>query len=166
MVAIPSKKEIASMVSAHYRICRPFAGRIGKVEFSDAMKEMQRTGSGKARVQKWILSIRRIMKTVLLRVYTTRPDTIFGVDFMVIAPEHELVDRSQPMSRKKQLKNIFDLCKKPQRTGTHGRSKKITGCFTGAYALIHLMAGNSDLDFGICVGRLWYRRYYGRALWR
>ena len=88
-----------------------------KVDFSEAMKEMQTNWIGKVngaeidfriRIGEQIenkentyedSSVKRVHITIKesetdqpLTVYTTRPDTIFGVDFMVIAPEHELVD--------------------------------------------------------------------------
>ena len=55
-----------------------------------------------------------------LRVYTTRPDTIFGVDFMVIAPEHELLRKITTPEQRPAVGGISDLCPKPQRTGTDG----------------------------------------------
>ena len=49
----------------------------------------------------------------ILKVYTTRPDTIFGVDFMVVAPEHELIERS-PQKAQAGSGRLSRLCKKPQ----------------------------------------------------
>ncbi|RYY45612.1 MAG: leucine--tRNA ligase [Chitinophagaceae bacterium] len=59
------------------------------VNFSDAMKEMQRNWIGKSEGAEMDFAIAHHPEK--LKVYTTRPDTIFGVDFMVMAPEHELV---------------------------------------------------------------------------
>ena len=46
--------------------------------------------------------------------YTTRPDTIFGVDFMVIAPEHELVEQITTAEQKQAVEEYISLCKEPQ----------------------------------------------------
>src|ERR1700682_6317974 len=66
---------------------------LDKVAFSDAMKEMQSNWIGKSYGAEidFALSSSENNQTKKLRVYTTRPDTIFGVDFMVVAPEHELI---------------------------------------------------------------------------
>src|SRR6185369_13696746 len=61
-----------------------------KVDFSDAMKEMQGNWIGKSSGAEIDFLIDGFDEK--LRVYTTRPDTIFGVDFMVVAPEHEIVE--------------------------------------------------------------------------
>ena len=61
-----------------------------KIEFSEAMKEMQTNWIGKSSGAEIDFDIKGHEQK--LRVYTTRPDTIFGVDFMVIAPELDLVN--------------------------------------------------------------------------
>ena len=69
-----------------------------------------------------------------MRVYTTRPDTIFGVDFMVIAPEHELVKQ---ITTKDQEAAVEEYLNYVQSRSERERmaEKKISGVFTGAYAL-------------------------------
>jgi leucyl-tRNA synthetase len=62
-----------------------------KVDFSEAMKEMQSNWIGKSSGAEIEFKIQNSKFKV--DVYTTRPDTIFGVDFMVIAPEHELIEQ-------------------------------------------------------------------------
>ena len=69
-----------------------------------------------------------------LRVYTTRPDTIFGVDFMVLAPEHDLVEKITTPDQKKNVDEYITYVK--SRSDRERQSeKKITGAFTGAYAI-------------------------------
>lgn len=63
---------------------------LSRIDFSEAMKEMQTNWIGKSSGAEIDFKIKD-REDLDLRVYTTRPDTIFGVDFMVIAPEHELV---------------------------------------------------------------------------
>jgi leucyl-tRNA synthetase len=69
-----------------------------------------------------------------LRVYTTRPDTIFGVDFMVIAPEHELVEQIKSNEQSKAVDDYIAYVKSRSERERMAE-KKITGVFTGAYAI-------------------------------
>ena len=69
-----------------------------------------------------------------LRVYTTRPDTIFGVDFMVIAPEHELVEQIKSVEQAKAVDEYIAYVKSRSERERMAE-KKITGVFTGAYAI-------------------------------
>ena len=69
-----------------------------------------------------------------LRVYTTRPDTIFGVDFMVIAPEHDLVTQITTADQQQAVDEYVAYVKSRSERERQAE-KKITGCFTGAYAL-------------------------------
>jgi leucyl-tRNA synthetase len=69
-----------------------------------------------------------------LKVYTTRPDTIFGVDFMVIAPEHDLVSQITTTGQKQAVDEYVAYVKSRSERERQAE-KKITGCFTGAYAL-------------------------------
>ncbi|MBS1611082.1 MAG: class I tRNA ligase family protein, partial [Bacteroidetes bacterium] len=70
----------------------------------------------------------------ILRVYTTRPDTIFGVDFMVIAPEHELIEQITSEGQRKAVEDYIAYVKSRSERERMAE-KKITGVFTGAYAL-------------------------------
>ena len=70
-----------------------------------------------------------------LRVYTTRPDTIFGVDFMVIAPEHELVPKITSPQHKLEISTYLTYVKSRSERERLAEVKSITGAFTGAYAL-------------------------------
>ena len=69
-----------------------------------------------------------------LKVYTTRPDTIFGVDFMVIAPEHDLVTQITTAGQKQAVDEYIAYVKSRSERERQAE-KKITGCFTGVYAL-------------------------------
>lgn len=71
---------------------------------------------------------------VVLRVYTTRPDTIFGVDFMVVAPEHEVVAKITTAEQKAAVEQYLDYVNSRSERERMAE-KKITGCFTGAYAI-------------------------------
>jgi leucyl-tRNA synthetase len=87
------------------------------VDFSESMKEMQTNWIGRsegAEVSFMLQasghkneSVQRAANSLKVTVYTTRPDTIFGVDFMVIAPEHELVEQITTVEQKQLLRNIL-----------------------------------------------------------
>lgn len=69
-----------------------------------------------------------------LTVYTTRPDTIFGVDFMVLAPEHDLVEQITTADQKQAVEDYIAYVKSRSERERMAE-KKISGVFTGAYAL-------------------------------
>jgi leucyl-tRNA synthetase len=104
-----------------------------KVDFSDAMKEMQTNWIGKSYGAEIDFEVQGLAGQ-FLKVYTTRPDTIFGVDFMVIAPEHELVDM---LTMPEQLDAVQEYLGYVKSRSERERmaEKKISGCFTGAYVL-------------------------------
>ncbi|HEX8314678.1 MAG TPA: DUF559 domain-containing protein, partial [Flavisolibacter sp.] len=70
----------------------------------------------------------------VLRVYTTRPDTIFGVDFIVIAPEHELVEQITTAEQKGAVEDYITYVKSRSERERMAE-KKISGVATGAYAV-------------------------------
>jgi leucyl-tRNA synthetase len=70
----------------------------------------------------------------VLTVYTTRPDTIFGVDFMVIAPEHGLIASITTAEQKNAVDEYIQYVKS-RSDRERMAEKKITGVFTGAYAI-------------------------------
>ncbi|MEO7765062.1 MAG: class I tRNA ligase family protein, partial [Ferruginibacter sp.] len=102
------------------------------VEFSDSMKEMQRNWIGKSEGTNLKFKIQN-SKTEL-EVYTTRPDTIFGVDFMVVAPEHDLVNEIKSAEQAAPVDEYVAYVKSRSEVDRMAE-KKITGCFTGAYAI-------------------------------
>jgi len=103
-----------------------------KVDFSDAMKEMQSNWIGKSSGAEIDFAIDGHGEK--LRVYTTRPDTIFGVDFMVLAPEHDLVETITTSDRKQHVEDYITYVKSRSERERMAE-KKISGVFTGAYAL-------------------------------
>lgn len=105
---------------------------LNTVEFSDAMKEMQSNWIGKSYGAEIDFDIKNSEQN--LKVYTTRPDTIFGVDFMVIAPEHELVKKITTEGEEKAVEEYIAYVNSRSERERMAE-KKITGCFTGAYAI-------------------------------
>jgi leucyl-tRNA synthetase len=113
------------------------------IQFSESMKEMQTNWIGKSYGAEIDFAIggegTADGKERLLRVYTTRPDTIFGVDFMVIAPEHELVEQILTKDQQEAVHEYMAYVKSRSERERMAE-KKITGCFTGGYA-IHPFSG-------------------------
>ncbi len=70
-----------------------------------------------------------------IKVYTTRPDTIFGVDFLVLAPEHELVRQITTEAQQSSIDEYLTYVKSRSDRERLAEVKQITGCFTGAYAV-------------------------------
>jgi leucyl-tRNA synthetase len=104
-----------------------------KLSFSEAMKEMQSNWIGKSFGAEMDFAFEKD-PAKKLRVYTTRPDTIFGVDFMVVAPEHELIPELTALPEKKAV-NQYIAYVKSRSERERMAEKKITGCFTGSYVL-------------------------------
>ncbi len=108
-----------------------------QVDWSEAIKEMQRNWIGKSEGAEvdFALPAPSASAGRTIRVFTTRPDTLFGATYMVLAPEHPLVDfitttdqRSAVEAYKIQASSKSDL----ERTEL---AKTKTGVFTGAYAI-------------------------------
>lgn len=108
---------------------------LGSVDFSDSMKEMQSNWIGKsygAEIDFKIISENADVSDRSLRVYTTRPDTIFGIDFMVVAPEHELIEKITSAAQSNAVSNYIDYVNSRSERERMAE-KKISGVFTGAY---------------------------------
>ena len=111
------------------------------VDFSDAMKEMQSNWIGKSYGAEIDFAFRSDKFATVedkrrrkLRVYTTRPDTIFGVDFMVVAPEHELIDLMTTDEQRTAVDEYLAYVKS-RSDRERMAEKKISGVFTGGYAI-------------------------------
>jgi leucyl-tRNA synthetase len=102
------------------------------VDFSEAMKEMQTNWIGKSSGAEIDFAIAGHDHS--LRVYTTRPDTIFGVDFMVVAPEHDLVEQITSAEQKQAVEDYITYVKSRSERERMAE-KKISGVATGAYAI-------------------------------
>jgi leucyl-tRNA synthetase len=106
-----------------------------RIDFSESMKEMQTNWIGKSSGAEIEFKVKsENAKDKSLRVYTTRPDTIFGVDFMVVAPEHELVDLIKSNDQATAVDEYIAYVKSRSERERQAE-KKISGVFTGAYAV-------------------------------
>jgi leucyl-tRNA synthetase len=109
------------------------------VDFSEAMKEMQRNWIGRSEGCEMEFTVGKEQLALgngssSIKVYTTRPDTIFGVDFLVLAPEHMLVKDITTAEQKTAVEEYLTYVKSRSDRERQAEVKQITGCFTGAYA--------------------------------
>jgi len=103
------------------------------VQFSEAMKEMQKNWIGKSEGAEMEFQVKNSASKI--KVYTTRPDTIFGVDFLVLAPEHELLEQIISQEQQQFVDEYLTYVKSRSDRERMAEVKQITGCFTGAYAI-------------------------------
>ena len=111
------------------------------IDFSDAMKEMQSNWIGKSYGAEISFALASGDQPIeeTLTVYTTRPDTIFGVDFMVVAPEHPAIEKLITSDSRVSVENYISYVKS-RSDRERQAEKKISGCFSGGYA-IHPFTG-------------------------
>lgn len=106
---------------------------IDKIDWSESLKEIQRNWIGRSEGAEIYFSISKSDKKVL--IFTTRPDTIFGATYMVLAPEHQLVNSITTPEYKTAVNKYLEETKKRTVRERMADAKKITGQFTGAYAI-------------------------------
>ena len=106
---------------------------LNSIDWPEAMKEMQRNWIGKSIGCELSFEIENSISKI--DVFTTRIDTIYGVTFMVIAPEHELVTQITTPSQKEEVEAYVDVAKNRSERERMSEVKRITGAFTGAYAI-------------------------------
>lgn len=107
------------------------------VEWTDSLKEMQRNWIGKSVGATVFFNLENGEK---LEVFTTRPDTIFGVSFMVLAPESELVNSLTTTEQKAEVEKYVQWAKNRSERDRQADVKNVTGVFTGSFA-IHPFSG-------------------------
>jgi leucyl-tRNA synthetase len=109
---------------------------LDEIDFSDSMKEIQRNWIGKSTGAKITFKVKSEKNIIPgLTVFTTRPDTIFGVDFMVVAPEHEIVREITSDPQRQDVEKYLKYVESRSEVDRMAEVKKITGAFTGAYAI-------------------------------
>jgi leucyl-tRNA synthetase len=105
---------------------------LDRIDFSESMRDMQRNWIGKSQGAEIEFKIKDTDQHLV--VYTTRPDTIFGVDFMVVAPESPLVLQISSSDCLSKVEDYIAYVKSRSEVDRMAE-KKITGCFTGAFAV-------------------------------
>ena len=102
------------------------------IDWSESIKEAQRNWIGKSVGASVTFNVKGSNETI--EVFTTRPDTIFGVNFMTLAPEHELVTKITTPEQKEAVEEYIEATAKRSERERMADVKTITGVFTGAYA--------------------------------
>ena len=111
---------------------------LDKLDWSDAVKDIQRNWIGKSVGASVNFTIDN--REEQIRVFTTRPDTIYGVSFLVLAPEHELVSEITTSAYQEDIKNYQLKAGLKSERDRMADTKTISGQFTGAYA-VHPLSG-------------------------
>jgi len=106
---------------------------LDQIDWSESLKEMQRNWIGKSIGAKVFFQIEGHPKKI--EVFTTRPDTIFGVTFMTLAPELDLVQEITPPANQEAVQAYIEETQKRTQRERMADVKNPTGVFTGAYAL-------------------------------
>ena len=110
---------------------------LDKLDWTESLKETQRNWIGRSEGAEMRFHVDN--SDIDLEIFTTRADTVFGVTFMVLAPESKYVDMITTPEQKEAVKEYIDSIKhKTERERMI--DKKVTGVFTGAYA-INLLSG-------------------------
>lgn len=116
-----------------------YAGRlldsIETLDWSDSLKEMQRNWIGRSEGTEMVFDTVCGDKHLPITIFTTRADTVFGVTFMVLAPESELVEQLTTEDRKEEVAAYVASVKKKTERERIAETKSVTGVFTGAYGI-------------------------------
>src|SRR5262249_19088983 len=100
------------------------------IEWSDSLKEMQRNWIGRSEGAEVDFAIQGSQSKSLIRVFTTRPDTLFGATYLVLAPEHKLVDLVTTADQREVVRRYqVEVSKKSDLERTE-LAKDKTGVFT------------------------------------
>ncbi len=115
-----------------------YAGRLldglDKLDWTDSLKEMQRNWIGRSEGAEMVFKVTCDGKEHNVTIFTTRADTVFGVTFMVLAPESEWVPQLTSASQKAEVEAYLEqVKKKTERERIAG--KAVTGVFSGSYGI-------------------------------
>ncbi len=103
------------------------------LDWPQPLKDAQEYWIGKSQGAEVTFSVANSEETI--RVFTTRPDTIFGATFMVLAPEHPLVDKITTEEQKSAVQQYVDETSLKTERDRMADVKNVSGAFTGAHAL-------------------------------
>ncbi len=103
------------------------------LDWSEAIKTMQRNWIGRSEGANVVFSMEKTDDSI--EVYTTRPDTLFGATYMVLAPEHPLVDKITTAEQKDAVAEYITKASYKSDLERTDLAKEKSGVFTGAYAV-------------------------------
>ncbi|MBQ7640758.1 MAG: leucine--tRNA ligase [Bacteroidales bacterium] len=104
------------------------------LEWTDSLKEMQRNWIGRSQGAEIVFKVSNGNQTYDMTIFTTRADTIFGVTFMVLAPESEWVDKLTTPEQRAAVDEYLAQTKKKTERERIAETRKATGVFSGSYA--------------------------------
>ena len=115
-----------------------YAGRLLEdledLDWTDSLKDMQRNWIGKSQGAEMVFKVSNGSQEYDMTIFTTRADTVFGVTFMVLAPESEWVDLLTTPEQKEAVEEYLAMAKKKTERERMMEARKVTGVFSGSYA--------------------------------
>ena len=108
---------------------------LDQLDWTDSLKEMQRNWIGKSQGAEMVFHVFNGDKEYEMTIFTTRADTIFGVTFMVLAPESDWVEKLTTPEQKEAVDAYLLQAKKKTERERIAETRKATGVFSGSYAL-------------------------------
>ena len=108
---------------------------LDQLDWTDSLKEMQRNWIGKSQGAEMVFHVFNGDKEYEMTIFTTRADTIFGVTFMVLAPESDWVEKLTTPEQKEAVEAYLLQAKKKTERERIAETRKATGVFSGSYAL-------------------------------
>ena len=111
---------------------------LDRIDWSDSIKEAQRNWIGRSEGALVRFQLKEAGEVI--EVFTTRPDTLFGVTFVSLAPEHEFVQRITTPDRMEEVMAYVSTAKNRSERERQADVKRVSGVFTGAYC-IHPFTG-------------------------
>ncbi|MBQ7020033.1 MAG: leucine--tRNA ligase [Bacteroidales bacterium] len=115
-----------------------YAGRLLEdledLDWTDSLKDMQRNWIGKSQGAEMVFKVSNGSEEYDMTIFTTRADTVFGVTFMVLAPESEWVEKLTVESQKEVVAEYLAMAKKKTERERMTETRKVTGVFSGSYA--------------------------------
>ena len=116
-----------------------YAGRLldslENLDWTDSLKEMQRNWIGRSEGTEMVFNTLCDGREMPITIFTTRADTIYGVTFMVLAPESELVPLLTAADRKAEVDEYLKYVKKKTERERIAETRTVTGVFSGAYGI-------------------------------
>ncbi len=121
-----------------------------QVDWTDSLKEIQRNWIGRSEgaalwfplagskptpPEEILMGQINTKEETSFEIFTTRPDTIFGVTFMVLCPEHEMIDQITTPDQRAAVEEYVTWAKNRSERERQAEVKKVSGVFTGAYAI-------------------------------
>lgn len=130
---VVSRKNIRQWILKITEYADRLLADIDKLDWSDAIKTMQRNWIGRSEGANVKFSVHG--SDDIIEVYTTRPDTLFGATYMVLSPEHDLVHKITTPEQLSEVDNYIEKASKKSDLERTDLAKDKTGVFTGAYAI-------------------------------